>query len=88
MKYIVAGNIAEYKQHIYKMGYDPQDFRYVSKPQMLYGLGEIEGFYIGSYMLRDDIDEIRQIIGHIKSKRSGKPVIVSPPRFIPLHQMT
>jgi transketolase len=33
----------------------------------LRGRGEIEGFYIGSYEQRDDIEEIREIISHNKS---------------------
>lgn len=68
MKYVVAGNIAEYKHHIYKKGYDPQEYIYVSSPMVLRGRSEVEGFYIGSYEQREDIQEIREIIAYIKAK--------------------
>ena len=68
MKFIVAGNYAEYKNHIFNMGYSPQEYVYVSDPMQLRGYTEIEGFYIGSYMSRPDIDQIRANIAYIKAR--------------------
>lgn len=67
MKFIVAGTYAEYKDHIFNMGYSPQEYVYVSDPIQLRGLTEIEGFYIGSYESRPDIDQIRANIAYIKA---------------------
>lgn len=67
MKFIVAGNYAEYKDHILHKGYDPFEYVYVSDPVQLRGYTEIEGFYIGSYESRPDIDEIKETIAFIKA---------------------
>jgi hypothetical protein len=68
MKFVVAGNYAEYKDHIARKGYDPFEYVYVSDPMQLRGYIEIEGFYIGSYESRPDIDQIRTNIAFIKAK--------------------
>jgi hypothetical protein len=67
MKFVVAGNRHEYNQHIHKMGYNPNEYTFVSDPIQLRGLETIEGFYLGSYMDRPDIAEIQQIIAISKS---------------------
>lgn len=67
MKYVVAGNFEQYRYHIEKKGYSPNEYRYVSHPDILRGLSEIEGFYIGTYLERPDIEEIKQNIAMIKS---------------------
>jgi hypothetical protein len=68
MKFIVAGNYREYKDHIARKGYDPFEYVYVSDPMQLRGYTEIEGFYIGSYKSRPDIDQIRTNIAFIKAR--------------------
>jgi len=67
MKFVVAGNRHEYNAHINKMGYNPNEYVYVSDPLQLRGRIEIEGFYIGTYYDRPDIAEIQQIIAISKS---------------------
>jgi hypothetical protein len=68
MKFVVAGTYAEYIQHIHKMGYNKNEYVYVSDPIQLRGLTEIEGFFIGSYENRPGIEEIKQTISYIKSR--------------------
>ena len=64
------------------MGYDPSEYRYVTGPDSLRGLNEIEGFYIGSYEQREDIEQIRNIISYTKGRSIGTtvgtPVMGSP----------
>ena len=67
MKFVVAGNLREYIQHIHKMGYNKNEYVYVAMSLQLRGLENIEGFYLGSYMDRPDIAEIQQIIAISKS---------------------
>jgi len=67
MKFVVAGNYREYDQHIHKMGYNKNEYAFVSDVIQLRGLETIEGFYLGSYMDRPDIAEIQQIIAISKS---------------------
>jgi hypothetical protein len=67
MKFVVAGTYAEYIQHIHKMGYNKNEYVYVSDPIQLRGRENIEGFYLGSYTDRPGIEEIQQIIAISKS---------------------
>ena len=62
MKFVVAGNLREYIQHIHKMGYNKNEYAFVSDVIQLRGRPNLEGFYLGSYMDRPDIAEIQQII--------------------------
>ena len=67
MKFVVAGNRHEYNAHINKMGYNKNEYVFVSDVIQLRGLETIEGFYLGSYKDRPDIAEIQQIIAISKS---------------------
>jgi len=67
-KYIVSGTFNEYRNYIAKKGYSPQEYTYVSNSDSLRGKSEIDGFYIGTYEQRADIDEIRAIIAYTKSR--------------------
>jgi hypothetical protein len=68
MKFVVAGNRHEYNAHINKMGYNPNEYVYVSDPLQLRGLETIEGFYLGSYKDRPDLNQINELIQIIKHK--------------------
>lgn len=92
-KYVVAGNYQEYKSHIDEKGYLKSEYVYVNSPDQLRGLDKIEGFYIGSYEQRPDIEEIRQQIQLIKFKgklsQSIPPphpplIFTAPPGFTPI----
>ena len=74
IKYVVAGTYDEYRSHLKKNNYNPKDYRYVSSVLALHGLTDIQGFYIGRYAERVDIQEIREKINNIKfvSKIYGK----------------
>ena len=100
-KYVVAGNYQEYESHIDEKGYIKSEYVFVYSPDQLRGLGKIEGFYIGSYEQRPDIDQIRQIIAQIKARNKiykasasqGLPplhpntVFPAPSGFTPRHIM-
>jgi len=72
--YIVAGNYEEFKAYVVKNG--PIDdiitsgvtgrYVYVANRNIIMGLSEIKGFYIGTWRKREDIDAIKQQIDHIK----------------------
>jgi hypothetical protein len=76
--YIVAGTFDEFKgvqaRKLQEYRSDPTlyvypELRYVWSTEVLRGLSNIEGFYYGSYEQRPDIDEIRQLIATIKSRK-------------------
>lgn len=78
--YIVAGNRSEFEQFAKRKSFERwnsgdtnvslSDYVFVHNEQQLRGLNSIRGFYIGTYEQRSDIDEIRQQIAIIKSRRS------------------
>ena len=74
MKFVVAGNFREYDQHIHKMGYNKNEYAFVSDVIQLRGRENIEGFYLGSYTDRPDIAEIQQIIAISKSMVHNSPI--------------
>ena len=86
MKFVVAGNLHEYHHHIDKMGYNPDEYVYVSDPIQLRGRTDIEGFYIGSYENRPEIEEIKQTISYIKSR--SKIYKASASQTLPPHMPT
>ena len=70
MKFIVAGNHNVYQNWLHEKRYTPQEYRYVTSSDILRGRINIEGFYIGTYKERKDIEEIQMIIK--TSKRAPK----------------
>lgn len=71
MKFVVAGNYREYNQHIHKMGYNPNEYVFVSDVIQLRGLETIEGFYLGTYKDRPDLNQINALIQIIKHRNKG-----------------
>lgn len=67
-KFIVSGTYAEYSAWIQKKGFDKHEYIYVGGEHTLIGHENIEGFYIGTYYNREDLEDIRQRIN--LSKRS------------------
>ena len=67
-KFVVAGNYEQYRNHIRKMRYDHKEYVYVSDVRQLRGREKIEGFYIGTWQDRPDIDEIKMTIAVIKER--------------------
>jgi len=78
MKFVVAGNRHEYNHHIDRMGYNPNEYAYVSDPIQLRGVENIEGFYLGSYKDRLDIEEIQQIIFRSKVHKFSATQVLPP----------
>ena len=73
--WIVAGNRQEFDAYILRKhrqlqmeGAALNEYKFVFSTDQLRGLGNIKGFYIGSYKSRPDIDEIRNAIAVIKSR--------------------
>ena len=62
-KYIVSGTYEEYNEFVYKRRNENNtSYVYVQHATQLTGLSNIEGFYIGTYFKRPDIEEIKQRI--------------------------
>jgi hypothetical protein len=62
-KYIVSGTYEEYNEFVYKRRNENNtSYVYVQHATQLVGLSNIEGFYIGTYFKRPDIEEIKQRI--------------------------
>ena len=62
-KYIVSGTYEEYNEFVYKRKNEVNtSYVYVQHAMQLTGLSNIEGFYIGTYFKRPDIDDIRERI--------------------------
>lgn len=64
-KYIVAGNYNEYINYI-KNKETNIEYIYVHNIKTLMGLTNIEGYYIGTYNSRKDIDDIKAMIDMVK----------------------
>ena len=62
-KYIVSGTYEEYNEFVYKRRNEVNtSYVYVQHATQLVGLSNIEGYYIGTYFKRPDIEEIRERI--------------------------
>jgi hypothetical protein len=62
-KFIVAGNYEEYRTFLHNHKDDINViYVYVNSSRDLKGLRDIEGFYIGTYYKRHDIDTIKEVI--------------------------
>jgi hypothetical protein len=66
-KYIVSGTYEEYNEFVYKRRNEVNtSYVYVQHATQLTGLSNIEGYYIGTYFKRPDIDDIRERIAITK----------------------
>ena len=74
IKYIVAGTSQEYEAWLRRKGLDRRAYRYVTNPGMLRGMTNIQGFFIGTYLNRLDIEDIREQI--TVSKLKAQPYTV------------
>jgi hypothetical protein len=61
-KFVVAGTFEQYRNHIKKMSYNPNEYVYVSDAMQLRGRVNLEGFYIGTWQDRPDIEDIKLAI--------------------------
>jgi len=69
IKYIVAGNYNEYQAYVRRKTRDQVYYKYVSGVDRIRGLSEIDGYYIGTFYQRPDIEDIKVAITTIKSKQ-------------------
>lgn len=69
IKYIVAGNYNEYQAYVKRKTRDQVYYKYVSGVDRIRGLSEIDGYYIGTFYQRPDIEDIKEHINIIKSKQ-------------------
>ncbi len=69
IKYIVAGNYNEYQAYVKRKTRDKVYYKYVSGVDRIRGLSEIDGYYIGTFYQRPDIEDIKTHINIIKSKQ-------------------
>ena len=62
-KYIVAGNYEEYNEFMYRHRDTTNEvYVYVDSYTQLKGIVNIEGYYVGTYYKRHDIEAIKDII--------------------------
>jgi hypothetical protein len=75
-KFIVSGNYDEYLEYIHKKSRDINnmnvEYIYVNSKRDFDGVLDIEGFYIGTYYKRSDIDDIKERINTIKKMYYAK----------------
>jgi hypothetical protein len=74
IKYIVAGNYEQYREWINRKGLDPRAYRYVENKYTLIGAVDVSGFFVGTYYLRSDIDEIKIIISTAKRTKEDREI--------------
>ena len=69
-KFIVSGNYEEYLEYVYKKNRNISntntEYIYVNSKRDFDGQLDIEGFYIGTYYKRTDIEDIRERIALAK----------------------
>lgn len=69
-KYIVAGNYEQYVGYVNNKRKDTNnsntDYLYVNNERDLRGVSNIEGYYIGTYYMREDISQIQDRIALLK----------------------
>jgi hypothetical protein len=76
-KYIVSGTYEEYNEFVYKRRNEVNtSYVYVQHATQLTGLSNIEGFYIGTYFKRPDIEEIKDKIA-ISKLRSANDIEIN-----------
>ena len=76
-KYIVSGTYDEYNEFVYKRRNEVNtSYVYVQHATQLTGLSNIEGFYIGTYFKRADIEEIKDKIA-ISKLRSANDIEIN-----------
>jgi hypothetical protein len=70
-KYVVAGNWNEFINYTKKRFDDDTMYIYVNNVDVMRGLNEISGVFIGTFHLRPDLEEIKWMIQNIKSRKRG-----------------
>lgn len=70
--FIVSGNHQEFADYLRRKMADTEShgvlYHYVSSVDMLRGFNDLQGFYIGSWRDRKDIEEIQMVIATSKRK--------------------
>jgi len=61
-KYIIAGTEKEYKDFLKRRNFKSDEYEFVNSPLNIRGMRNIHGFYVGTWKLRKDIDEIKLAI--------------------------
>lgn len=64
-KLIIAGNYREYKEYLWQSGENAQTSVFVSCPERLFGLRDVECVYYGTWWLRDDMGRIEREVERI-----------------------
>ena len=70
-KYIVAGNWNEFTNYTRNRVGDDTMYIYFSGINIIRGLSDISGVFIGTFQSRPDIEEIKSQIQIIKSRKQG-----------------
>jgi hypothetical protein len=70
-KYVVAGNWNEFTNYTKNRVGDDTMYIYVTHADVMRGLSDVSGVFIGTFHLRHDIEEIKTQIQIIKSRKQG-----------------
>lgn len=61
-KYVIAGDRKQYAEFIKRKGFSETEYQYLYDADMIEGLRNVHGFYVGSWREREDINKIKQNI--------------------------
>lgn len=61
-KYIIAGSYAEYKDFLKRKSFNSDEYKFVSNSNVLRGMRNVHGYYVGSWRQRTDIEDIKLAI--------------------------
>jgi len=71
--YIISGNYDQYKQWTWERGVDRKDFVFVGGPDILRGIRDPHGVFIGTWYERKDIDDI--LVQLVAASRVDNPAL-------------
>jgi len=72
IKYVIAGNREQYSAFIKRKGFSDTEYHYLYDADMLEGMRNVHGFYVGSWRERDDIEEIKKMIYKCNQKNPNE----------------
>ena len=82
MRYVVAGNYDQFKKWLRETNRSPSEYAYVSCVQNLIGLSEIEGYFVGTWQQRKDLQHIIEYIRAIKKTPISDSIFKEIPQYI------
>jgi len=82
MKYVISGTYEEFKRWLYETNRPASEYAYVSCVQNLFGVTDIEGYFIGTWQQRKDLQHIIEYIRVIKKTPRIEHIFKEIPDYI------